>query len=261
MSAAEAPHAARRQAQASCWEEQSRTAREWSSHRFRRIRSSLQRSLSERTAPSGRLVRPNGRHRSIALAQHAAAGLRPRGERRAVCGEAANGPVSSACRPLDCPLLRHDSCVTSSDSFLAWGRSVVNSVADRLEESIPAAKRGNESHLPGYEAIYVHLVDAKITGRIAVWAFAAREGSANNVRGYRDAIGIGLKRDADVELVPGEFRFRRLTPWRWQRQVDERYEGFRWLRNADELPSDPDHAAQELADQVIRTMQAAEILK
>lgn len=137
---------------------------------------------------------------------------------------------------------------------------MVNSVADRLERSIPAAKRGNESHLSGYEALYVHFADQKVPGPIAVWIFAARAGSANNVRGCRDAIGIGLKRDADVELDPGAFRFRRLAPWRWQKHVDERYEGFRWLRNADELPVGSDDAAAQLAERVIRTLKAAEIL-
>ena len=144
--------------------------------------------------------------------------------------------------------------------FLSWGRAVIDGVADRLERAIPEAKRGNESRRRGYEAVYVHLRDQKIPGRVAVWLYAASAGSANSVRGSRDAIGIGLKQHADAELDPGAFRFRRLAPWRWQTQVDERYEGFRWLRNADELPADADAAADELAERVIRTLRTAEIV-
>jgi hypothetical protein len=168
---------------------------------------------------------------------------------------------SRPARPVPSGSTGHDSSVTSDDDFFRWGRVVINSVADRLEHSIPAAKRGSESHLGGYEALYVHLSDQKVPGRIAVWLYAAQEGSANNIRGYRDAIGIGLKQDADVELDPGAFRFRRLAPWRWQRHVDERYEGFRWLRNVDELPSGSDEAAEQLAERVIRTLKGAEIIK
>ena len=147
----------------------------------------------------------------------------------------------------------------ADDEFLRWGRAVIDGVADRLEQAIPGAKRGNESHRRDYEAVYVHMRDQKIPGRVAVWLYAARAGSANSVRGSRDAIGIGLKQNADAELDPGAFRFRRLAPWRWQTQVDERYEGFRWLRNADELPADPGEAAAELAERIIRTLRAAEI--
>jgi hypothetical protein len=150
--------------------------------------------------------------------------------------------------------------MTRDDDFLRWGRLVIDGIAERLERAIPGAKRGNESRRRGYEAVYVHLRDHKIPGRVAVWLYAADAGSANSVRGARDAIGIGIKQNADAELDPGAFRFRRLAPWRWQTQVDERYEGFRWLRNADELPADAGEAAEELAERVMRTLKAAEIV-
>jgi hypothetical protein len=145
----------------------------------------------------------------------------------------------------------------TTEDFLAWGRAVVNATASRLEEAIAGAQRGSESHLDGYEALYVHFRDAKVPQPLAVWIYAAREGSANNVSGYRDAIGIGVKRDADEELNEGAWAFRALSPLRWRRHIDSRYEGYRWLRNADELPRDADQAAADIADRVLATLRRA----
>jgi hypothetical protein len=150
--------------------------------------------------------------------------------------------------------------VDTNEDFLPWGRAVIDGVADRLEQAIPDARRGTDTHRRDIEGAYVHLHDAKVPGRIAVWLYAARAGSAYSVRGYRDAIGIGLKQNADAELDPGAFRFRRLTPWRWQTHIDERYKGIRWLRNADELPADSAAAADELAERLLRTLRTAEIV-
>jgi hypothetical protein len=144
------------------------------------------------------------------------------------------------------------------EDFLAWGRLVVNATATRLESEIPGAARKAESHLKGYEALYVHFRDAKMPQDLAVWLFAAREGTANNVRGFRDAIGVGIKHDADVELDQGAWSFRPLSPFTWKRHIDGRYEGYRWLRNADALPPDPDAAAAEVVEQVLRTLRRAE---
>jgi hypothetical protein len=150
--------------------------------------------------------------------------------------------------------------VEPDEDFLRWGRAVIDGVADRLERAIPDAKRRTDTHRRDVESVYVHLHDRKVPGRLAVWLYAARAGSANSVRGYRDAIGVGLKQNADAELDPGAFRFRRLMPWRWQTHIDERYEGIRWLRNADELPADSDEAADELAERLLRTLRSAEIV-
>ncbi len=157
--------------------------------------------------------------------------------------------------------MRDDAPVPTDDPFLTWGRAVVNATADRLEGVIDGAHRGNESHLDHYEALYVHLVDAKVPMRFAIWLFAARAGSANSVRGYGDAIGIGLLHDPDTELNPAAFRFRRLSPWRWQTHVDTRYAGFRLMRNADELPDDPAAAADEISNRILRTLRAAEVVR
>jgi hypothetical protein len=145
-----------------------------------------------------------------------------------------------------------------TEDFLAWGRSVVNATAANLEAEIPGAARKAESHLKGYEAIYVHFRDAKMPQDLAVWLFAVREGTANNVRGFRDAIGVALKHDANTELDQGAWSFRPLSPFTWKRQIDGRYEGYRWLRNADALPPDPDLAAAEVAGQVLKTLRRAE---
>lgn len=145
-----------------------------------------------------------------------------------------------------------------TQDFLAWGRLVVNEAAVRLEGEIADAHRGAESHLKGYEARYVHFRDAKLPQHLAVWLFAVAEGTANNVRDGHDAIGVGLKHDADGELDQGAWRFRRLGPFTWQTQIDARYAGFRWMRNADTLPPDPAAAADEIAEQVLRTLRRAD---
>jgi hypothetical protein len=148
-----------------------------------------------------------------------------------------------------------------TDDFLAWGRLVVNATATALESEIPGAARKAESHLKGYEALYVHFRDAKMPEDLAIWLFAAREGTPNSVRGFRDAIGVGLKHDANVELDQGAWSFRPLSPFTWKRHLGARNEGFRWLRNADALPTDPDAAAAEVADQVLRTLRRAEAVE
>jgi hypothetical protein len=142
------------------------------------------------------------------------------------------------------------------DDFLSWGRAVVNSAAARLEREIAGARRGTESHLNGYEALYVHFRDQRIPQDLAVWIFAARSGTANNVRGYKDAIGVGLKHSANVELDQGAWFVRPLSPLRWTPHVDARYEGYRWLRSAGELPQDPDEAGTEIAARVLATLRS-----
>ncbi|MGZ4200725.1 MAG: hypothetical protein ACXVRH_01570 [Thermoleophilaceae bacterium] len=148
-----------------------------------------------------------------------------------------------------------------TNDFLVWGREVVNEAAARLEQSIPGAARGSESHLDGYEALYVHFRDAHLPQDLAVWLYAAREGSANNVAGFRDAIGVGLKHNADAELDVDAWSFRRLTPFAWRRHVDTRYEGFRWLQNADQLPSDSKQAAAAIVERVLRALQRCRAIK
>lgn len=145
-----------------------------------------------------------------------------------------------------------------TEDFLAWGRLVVNATATLLEGEVPGARRKAESRLKGYEALYVHFRDAKLQQDLAVWLFAACDGAANNVRGYRDAIGVGLKHDADRELNAGAWTFRPLGPFTWKKHIDGRYEGYRWLRDARLLPEDPEVAATEVAAKVMKALRRAE---
>jgi hypothetical protein len=46
----------------------------------------------------------------------------------------------------------------------------------------------------------------------------------------------------------------------WKRHIDSRYEGYRWLRNASELPTDPGEAAAEIVAQVVRVLRRAEAI-
>jgi hypothetical protein len=137
-----------------------------------------------------------------------------------------------------------------SGSFLTWGRRVINACASQLEATIAEAARGSESHLAGYEAIYVHFKDAKVPQPLAVWLFAAEEGTPNNFAGQPDIIGIGLKHDADAELDRDAWRFRPLTPFSWRTHIDDRYAGMRWLRPARELDRNEQLAASEITERV-----------
>jgi hypothetical protein len=145
----------------------------------------------------------------------------------------------------------------ASDPFLAWGRGVIDASASRLEAQIAGAHRGRESHLSACEAIYLHLRDAHVQQDVAVWLFAAKAGTANNVRGYGDVIGVGLKHDADEELTRGAWKLRPLAPFSWRTHVDDRHEGFRWLRNAAELPEDATAAGEQIAERVLTTLRRA----
>jgi hypothetical protein len=150
--------------------------------------------------------------------------------------------------------------VAVSDAFLTWGRQVINRTADRLEQEIPGSTRGNESRLPDYEAIYVHFPDVRIPQQLAVWLYATRAGAPYNVRGYPDVIAVGLKHDADQELVRGEWKLRPLAPFSWRTHVDDRWEGYRWLRRVGELSADPASAADEIGDRILGTLRRCSAL-
>jgi hypothetical protein len=142
-------------------------------------------------------------------------------------------------------------------AFLPWGRAVIEALAVELEAAIPGARRGAASHRPGYEALTVHFADAHIPQPLALWLFAAEAGAPVNVKGFRDAVGAGLRHDADEELDRGAWKLRPLAPFSWRTHVDARHEGYRWLRNADELPADEAAAARELAERVLGTLRRA----
>jgi hypothetical protein len=145
--------------------------------------------------------------------------------------------------------------------FLAWGRSVVNAAAADLEAAIPGASRGSESHLAGYEALYVHFQDAKLPQRLAIWLFAAEEGTPNNFPGQRDIIGVGLKHDADAELERSAWRLRPLTPFSWRTHIDDRYAGMRWLQPAHDLDSDAQGAGRQLTERILIALRRSGAVK
>lgn len=138
-----------------------------------------------------------------------------------------------------------------------WGRGVINATADRLERAVSGGSRGNESRLPEYEALYVHFIDAKVPQQLAVWLYATTTGAPYNVSGYQDVIGAGLKHDSDRELHRGEWRFRPLHPFAWRTHVDKRWEGFRWLRNVEDLPEDAQSAADEISECILSALRRA----
>jgi hypothetical protein len=137
---------------------------------------------------------------------------------------------------------------------------VINGAADRLEREIPGSTRGNQRRRPDYEAIYVHFSDARIPQQLAVWLYATKSAAPYNVRGYPDVIGVGLKHDADQEFVRGEWKLRPLAPFSWRAHVDDRWEGYRWMRRADELPEDPGSAADEIGERVLGTLRRCSAL-
>jgi hypothetical protein len=133
--------------------------------------------------------------------------------------------------------------VAVSDAFLTWGRQVINRTADRLEQEIPGSTRGNESRLPDYEpSTSISLTCGSHSG-LRCGSTRRGAGAPYNVHGYPDVIAVGLKHDADQELVRGEWKLRPLAPFSWRTHVDDRWEGYRWLRRAGELSADPASAA------------------
>jgi hypothetical protein len=141
--------------------------------------------------------------------------------------------------------------------FASWSRAVIRAAATALESEIPGSRRGKESRLRGQLALYVHFTDARLPQTLAIWLYAAEHGSAYNVRGYGNAIGVGLKYDADEELDRGAWKLRPISPFTWRVHVDERFQGYRWLRPESELPTDPNEAALQIAERVLMTLRRA----
>lgn len=144
-----------------------------------------------------------------------------------------------------------------SEPFLSWGRIVVETAALQLEDRIQGAHRGKPIRRGDYEAVYVHFQDAHLPQAMAVWLYATREGASFNVRNHEDVIGVGLKHDKDVELDRIVWKFRRLPLFVWQKHVDDRWEGFRWMRRVGDLPADPQAAGEEIVERVLAALRRA----
>lgn len=134
---------------------------------------------------------------------------------------------------------------------------MVNAAASLLEAEIPGARRGKPSRGRTHEAVYVHFQDAHLPQSMAVWLFATLEGAAYNVRDHGDVIGVGLKHDRDVELDRAVWKFRRLSHFTWQTQIDDRREGFRWMCRVRDLPDDPHAAGRQIAGHVLPALRRA----
>ena len=141
--------------------------------------------------------------------------------------------------------------------FAGWSRAVIRVAATELEAEIPGAHRGKESRLRGQLALYVHFTDARLPQTLAIWLYGAEEGSAYNVPGYGNTIGVGLKYDADEELDRGAWKLRPISPFTWRVHVDARFQGYRWLRPESELPADPNEAGLQIAERVLMTLRRA----
>ncbi len=144
-----------------------------------------------------------------------------------------------------------------SEPFDPWAKTVVHAAASLLASEIPGAVRGRTRKLGDCEAVYVHFQDAHLPQMMAVWLYAAREGTAHNVRGHGDVIGVGLKHDADEELDRAVWKFRRLSLFTWQHHIDDRYEGLRWMRRAGDLPDDAQAASVEIVARVLVALRRA----
>ncbi len=134
---------------------------------------------------------------------------------------------------------------------------MIRAAATHLEAEIPGAQRGRERQLRGYMAVHVHFTDARIPQALAIWLFAAEEGAASNVRGYGNAIGAGLMYDADDEIDRGAWKLRPISPFSWRVHIDDRCQGYRWLRNESDLPTDPSEAGHRVAERVLMTLRRA----
>lgn len=134
---------------------------------------------------------------------------------------------------------------------------MVDAAASLLEAEIPGARRVRPRKLSDHEAAYVHFQDAHLPQAIAVWLYATCQGTAYNVSGYGDVIGVGLKQDKDVELDRAVWRFRRLSLFSWHTHVDDRREGLRWMCEVGDLPQDPQAAGRQIADRVLAALRRA----
>ena len=141
--------------------------------------------------------------------------------------------------------------------FGGWSREVIRAAATELETEIPGAHRAKERRLRGHMALYVHFTDARIPQTLAIWLYATESGASSNVPGYGDAIGVGLKYDADEELDRGAWKLRPISPFSWRVHIDERVQGYRWLRDVSDLPTDPSAAGQQIAERVLATLRRA----
>ena len=144
-----------------------------------------------------------------------------------------------------------------SPDFPAWSRAVIRAAATELETEIPGAQRGTERRLRGQLALHVHFTDARLPQTLAIWLYGAEEGTAYNVPGHGNAIGVGLKYDADEELDRGAWKLRPISPFTWRVHVDPRFQGYRWLRPESELPADPVEAGHQIAERVLTTLRRA----
>ncbi|MGI8781981.1 MAG: hypothetical protein ACR2L8_17760 [Solirubrobacteraceae bacterium] len=142
-------------------------------------------------------------------------------------------------------------------TFQERGRQIVDAAAAQLEAAIPGARRGRPRRLAGADAVYVQFGDVELPQQLAVWLFAAEEGSASSVPGALDAIGVGIRHDGGEELGRGAWRFRRLMPFSWHQHIDARFEGYRWFCPVADLPADPAAAGAVIGDRVLRTLRAA----
>lgn len=143
------------------------------------------------------------------------------------------------------------------EDFPGWSRAVIRAAAADLEAEIPGAQRGKERRVRGQLALYVHFTDARLPQTLAIWLYGAEEGSAYNVPGSGDTIGVGLKYDADEELDRGAWKLRPIAPFNWRVHIDERSQGYRWLRPESELPADPAEAGHQIAARVLMTLRRA----
>jgi hypothetical protein len=142
----------------------------------------------------------------------------------------------------------------SGSDFPNWSRAVIRAAATGFEAAIPGARRGRERQLRGLMATHVHFTDAHLPQALAIWLFAAEAGAASNVRGYGDAIGVGLMYDAEEELDRGAWKLRPISPFSWRVHIDDRCQGYRWLRSVSELPADAGEAGQQIVARVVATL-------
>lgn len=147
------------------------------------------------------------------------------------------------------------------EPFLDWGQQVITAAAKVLDDAIPSAATKRASNLAGYVAVYVHFRDEKVPQSLALWLYATRAGAAYNVNGRGDVIAVGLKHDSNDELDRLAWRFRRPTPFAWYKHVDDRWEGYRLLFDAEELPDDPLQASEVVARRVLAVLRRIDAIK
>jgi hypothetical protein len=153
--------------------------------------------------------------------------------------------------------------------FEAWGRAVVDRVAELVLAAIPEAQKPEPGKtarrsLNGTGYISRHLLFVQPDGLAprALWLYAVPAGHAYDFRPPHDRVGAGLMHDATTELSTSRFAagMTRSGAFTWKVHLDARHEGYRLAVKVDPEHDDPAAVATDLSTQVLHSLERIGLL-